>query len=120
MGLSGDRNVGLQKLGHDVSPCMAGTLTAKIDQATVLSMSYADELLQDTPGMDMVHAQQLENWVTQNEIATANRYTNEINQGHQEYYSSEYEYGDIYEVRKHHKLHHAYLIFMPTHLLLPP
>jgi len=94
MGLSGDGNVGLQKFGRDVSPHMAATLTAKNDQATVASMSYTDELLQDNPGMDMVRAQQLENWATQNEIAKANRYMNEITQGRQEYYN---EYGDIYE-----------------------
>lgn len=97
MGLSGDGNVGLQKFGRDVSPHMAGTLTAKIDQATVASTSYTDELLQDNPGMDMVRAQQLENWATQNEIATANRYMNGITQGHQEYYNQQYEHGDIYE-----------------------
>ena len=62
-------------------------------------LSYADELMQGNPGMDAARAQQLENWATQNEIAMANRYMNEIVQGNQYQYSEEYEYGDIYEVR---------------------
>ena len=57
MGLSGDGNSGLRKIGRDVSPHMARTLTAKIDQAAVASMSYTDELLQENPGMDVVRAQ---------------------------------------------------------------
>ena len=78
MGLSGDGNVGLQTFGRDISPHMAGTLTAKNGQTTVASTSYTDELLQYNPGMAMVRAQQLGNWETQNEIAKANRYMNEI------------------------------------------
>jgi len=73
MGLAGDGNLGLRRIGRDVSPHMARTMTAKIDQAAEVS-SYADELL-DNPGMDVTRAQQLENWATQNEIAMANRYT---------------------------------------------
>jgi len=101
MGLSGDGNVGLQKFGRDVSPHMARTLAAKIDQAAASSLSYADELSYSNPSMDSVRAQQLENWANQQEIATSNRYMNqkgEYNQD-QEYYLQEYEYGDIYEVR---------------------
>mmetsp|Transcript_6723 Transcript_6723/g.10093 ORF Transcript_6723/g.10093 Transcript_6723/m.10093 type:complete len:317 (-) Transcript_6723:98-1048(-) len=93
MGLSGDGNVGLQKFGRDISPHMAGTLTAKIDQAPVAdSMSYTDGLLQSNPGMDAVRAQQLENWATQKEIATANRYMNEVAQTYQDGLSTDNEY----------------------------
>jgi len=94
MGLSGDGNVGLRKFGSDASPHMARTLTAKMDQAAVERSSYADELLQDNQGMDAVRAQQLENWATQREIATANKFMYE--QRHQ-YNQNGYEYGD-YEV----------------------
>jgi hypothetical protein len=99
MGLSGDGNVGLQKIGRDVSPHMARTLTAKIDQAAVPSLSYTDELLQANPGMDLVRAQQLESWTTQQEIAKSNRYMNNQGQYIQDpdHCLQEYEYGDIYE-----------------------
>mmetsp|Transcript_27961 Transcript_27961/g.36110 ORF Transcript_27961/g.36110 Transcript_27961/m.36110 type:complete len:303 (+) Transcript_27961:108-1016(+) len=92
MGLSGDGNSGLHKIGRDVSPHMARTLAAKTDQAAATGLSYADELLQINPGMDAARAQQLENWATQQEIAAANRYmyqTSHYNPGH--------EYADIYE-----------------------
>jgi len=92
MGLSGDGNIGLRKIGRDVSPHMARTLTAKIDQAAVAGMSYTDELLQENPGMDVVRAQQLENWATQQEIVAANRYIYDIRHS-----SPEYECADIYE-----------------------
>jgi len=99
MGLSGDGNIGLQKIGRDVSPHIARTLAAKTDQSAVSSLSYADDLLQNNPGMDSVRAQQLESWATQQEIAMSNRYMNEQGQYNQaqEYYVPEYEYGEIYE-----------------------
>lgn len=93
MGLAGDGCVGLQKFGSDISPHIARTLTAKIEQASVATMCYTDELLQNNPGMDTARAQQLGNWATQNEIASANRYMNEISAGAKEYYSQDYEHG---------------------------
>lgn len=92
MGLSGDGNSGLQKIGRDVSPHIARTLTAKTNQVAVASMSYTDELLQKNPDMDAVRAQQLESWATQQDIAMSNRYMNEGGQ-----YIPEHEDGDIYE-----------------------
>lgn len=82
MGLSGDGSVGLRKLGRDVSPHLARTLSAKIQSEKSeceagTSMSYVDELLQANPEMDKVRAQQLENWATQKEIALANRHMHE-------------------------------------------
>jgi hypothetical protein len=90
MGLAGDGNLGLRRIGRDVSPHMTRTLIAKVDTevaTAVRSTSYADELLSDQQHMDVARAQQLENWATQNEIAIANRnsYWNEeaqANQGH--------------------------------------
>ena len=73
MGLAGDGNLGLRRIGRDVSPHMTRTMTAKVDQAAA-AISYADELLSN-PGIDAARAQQLENWATQNEIAMANRYS---------------------------------------------
>jgi len=94
MGLFGDGSVGLQKIGRDVSPHIARTLTAKMSEQAATATSYADELLQSNPSMDVVRAQQLENWATQQEIALTNRYMYE--QGN--YISEYYEYDDsIYE-----------------------
>ena len=100
MGLAGDGNLGLGRIGRDVSPHMTRTLIAKVDWevATVhTSTSYADELLSDQHNMDVARAQQLKNWATQNEIAIANRYSylNEearANQGH--YTAASYDNAD--------------------------
>jgi hypothetical protein len=73
MGLAGDGNLGLQRFGRDISPHMAKTLTAKVDQVEVAS-SNADELLNNS-GTDVARAQQLENWATQKEINIANRFS---------------------------------------------
>lgn len=106
MGLAGDGNLGLRRIGRDVSPHMTRTLIAKVDSvvATVHSTSYADELLSDQR-MDVARAQQLENWATQNEIAIANRYSylNEeakSNQGH--YTAASYDNADeVSECTRH-------------------
>jgi hypothetical protein len=98
MGLSGDGIIGLQKLGRDVSPHLARTLTAKIEDnyggfLAASSVTYADELLQANPAMDLVRAQQYENWATQNEIALSNRIMNEMVQDTTTYqYGQETEY----------------------------
>lgn len=111
MGLAGDGNLGLRRIGRDVSPHMTRTLIAKVDSevATVhTSTSYADELLSDQHNMDVARAQQLENWATQNEIAIANRYSylNEearANQGH--YTAASYDNADeVSECTSRHTL----------------
>jgi hypothetical protein len=71
MGLAGNGNLGLRRFGRDISPHMAKTLTAKVDQVEVAS-SYADELLNNS-GTDVARAQQLENW--EKEITIANRFS---------------------------------------------
>jgi hypothetical protein len=73
MGLAGDGNLGLRRFGRDISPHMAKTLTAKVDQVEVAS-SNVDELLNNS-GTDVARAQQLENWATQKEITIANRFS---------------------------------------------
>jgi hypothetical protein len=93
MGLSGDGSSGLKKIGRDVTPHMARTSSSKTDQVVASrSVSYTDELLEANPQLDVVRAQQLENWATQQEIARTNRYMNmrgELQQGRQlrEYYA---------------------------------
>ena len=91
MGLAGDGNLGLRRIGRDVSPHMARTMTAKVDQAAA-AISYAEELLSN-PGIDAARAQQLENWATQNEIAIANRYSysNDRTSNYQGLYTTEYD-----------------------------
>jgi len=62
-------------------------------------MSYADEMMHSkpsmdeirTPSMDEIRAVQLQNWATQQEIASANRYMNEKTQV---YYEVDHEYAD--------------------------
>lgn len=92
MGLAGDGNFGIKKVGRDSLPHMTRTLSAKMDQATLTSMSYTDELLQSNPGMDHARAQQLENWATQNEVAMSNRYMNDRIQQYHDYSIAEYEH----------------------------
>lgn len=96
MGLAGDGNLGLRRIGRDVSPHMARTLKAKVDPVAVAHGSYADELLSDQ-GMDAARAQQLENWATQNEIAIANKHSYYSNDGTQNYhgpYTTAYDNAD--------------------------
>ncbi len=85
MGLSGDGYSGLKKIGRDVTPHMAKTSSSKTDQVVSSRIvSYTDELLESNPHMDIVRAQQLESWATQQEIARTNRYMDtrgELQQG---------------------------------------
>ena len=99
MGLTGDGNVGLKRIGRDVSPHVARTYTAKSEEDhAVASLSYAEELLQNNPCMDPARAQQYENWAEQQEIAQSNRYLNERGQYSQGQYVQEY-HDVTYEVR---------------------
>jgi len=119
MGLSGDGNSGLRKFGRDVSPHMTGTFTAQMDQAAVSGSSYSDELLHNSPGMDEVRAQQLENWTTQKEIAMANRYMNEGKQYGCDSYIQEYD--AVYEVRKITLISdlHPHIMKLMTYIISP-
>jgi hypothetical protein len=91
MGLSGDGTSGLKKIGRDVTPHMARTLSSKTDQVVASRIiSYTDELLENNPHMDAARAQQLENWATQQEIARTNRYMYERSDIHQVQHMREY------------------------------
>jgi len=80
----GDGQSGLRQFGYDVSPHLASTMAARyssaydeVETSQTAGMSYADEMMHSKPSMDEIRAVQLQNWATQQEIASANRYMNE-------------------------------------------
>lgn len=86
-GLVGDGQSGLRQIGCDVSPHLAKTMAARyspayeeVETSQMTAMSYAEELVHSNPSMDEIRAVQLQNWATQQEIASANRYMNEKTQ----------------------------------------
>ena len=97
-GLVGDGQSGLRQFGYDVSPHLANTMAARyssayeeVETAQRTDMSYAEEMMHSNPSMDEIRAVQLQNWATQQEIASANRYMNEKTQV---YYEADDEYTD--------------------------
>ncbi|KAL7425469.1 hypothetical protein ACHAXM_000029, partial [Skeletonema potamos] len=97
-GLVGDGQSGLRRFGYDVSPHLANTMAARYSSAyeeveisPTTAMSYAEELMHANPSIDEVRAVQLQNWATQQEIASANRYMNEKIQV---YYEADEDYTD--------------------------
>ena len=64
MGVAGDGNKGLEKLGDEPSFAKSKTMSAKNAWGT--STGYAEKL-QDS-GMEAVKAQQMENWMNQQEL----------------------------------------------------
>lgn len=86
-GLVGDGQYGLRQIGCDVSPHLAKTMAARyspayeeVETSQMTTMSYAEELVHSNPSVDEIRAVQLQNWATQQEIASANRYMNEKTQ----------------------------------------
>lgn len=84
MGLAGDGQNGLHQIGHDVSPHLVNTMAARFssEEEVVLSphtsiMTYAEELMHSNPSSNEIRELQLQNWATQREIASANRWMNE-------------------------------------------
>eukprot|EP00984_Skeletonema_dohrnii_P003321 scaffold1115_cov94-Skeletonema_dohrnii-CCMP3373.AAC.1 len=97
-GLVGDGQSGLRQFGYDVSPHLASTMAARyssayeeVETAQRTGMSYTEEMMHSNPSMDEIRAVQLQNWATQQEIASANRYMNEKTQV---YYEADDEYAD--------------------------
>ncbi len=97
-GVVGDGQSGLRQFGYDVSPHLANTMAARyssaydeVETSPTTAMSYAEELMHRNPSMDEIRAVQLQNWATQQEIASANRYMNEKIQV---YYDADYDYTD--------------------------
>eukprot|EP00985_Skeletonema_marinoi_P034344 scaffold43735_cov153-Skeletonema_marinoi.AAC.5 len=95
-GLVGDGQSGLHQFGCDVSPHLANTMAARyssayeeVETSQTTAMSYAEELVHSNPSIDEIRAVQLQNWATQQEIASANRYMNEKTQV---YYEADDEY----------------------------
>jgi hypothetical protein len=100
-GLVGDGQSGLRQFGYDVSPHLANTMAARYSSASAYDevetsettdMSYAKELMQSYPNMDDIRAFQLQNWATQQGIASANRYMNEKTQVYYDGTDDDYTY----------------------------
>eukprot|EP00985_Skeletonema_marinoi_P011739 scaffold5581_cov156-Skeletonema_marinoi.AAC.8 len=100
-GLVGDGQSGLRQFGCDVSPHLANTMAARyssayeeVETSQTTVMSYAEELVHSNPSIGEIRAVQLQNWATQQEIASANRYMNEKTQVYyeadDEYYTDDY------------------------------
>jgi len=66
MGVAGDGNKGLEKIGSDVSPQLVKSKQMSAKNAWGKSTGYADTLIEQ--GMEATRAQQLENWNNQQEI----------------------------------------------------
>ena len=106
-GLVGDGQSGLHQFGSDVSPHLANTMTARyssaydeVETSQMNALSYAEELVHSNPSMDEIRAVQLQNWSTQQSIASANRYMNEKTQVH--YDAREGDYIDYSETSLDH------------------
>lgn len=68
MGVAGDGNKGLEKIGSDVTPSLAKSKMMSAKNAWGSSTGYADKLMSEDPNMDVSRAQQLENWHNQQEV----------------------------------------------------
>jgi hypothetical protein len=84
MGLAGDGQNGLRQIGHDVSPHLVNTMAARFSSEEEVAssphtsiMTYAEELMHSNPSSNEIRELQLQNWATQREIASANRWMNE-------------------------------------------
>lgn len=73
MGVAGDGNKGLEKIGADVTPTLAKSKSMSAKNAWGTSTGYADKLLSERPEMDVARAQQLENWQNQQEVRAKTR-----------------------------------------------
>lgn len=71
MGVAGDGSKGLEKIGRDSQPQFAKSKAMSAKNAWGSSTGYSDELLKRNPKMDTARAQQLENWMNQQEILKA-------------------------------------------------
>lgn len=67
MGVAGDGNKGLEKIGGNSSPSLFKSKTMSAKNAWGTSTGYADKLINEK-GMDTQRAQQLENWQNQQEV----------------------------------------------------
>lgn len=66
MGVAGDGKKGLEKFGSDVSPSFAKSKTMSAKNAWGTSTGYASNLIEQ--GVEVVRAQQMENWMNQQEL----------------------------------------------------
>jgi len=68
MGVAGDGNKGLEKFGSDQQPQLAKSKAMSAKNAWGTNTGYADKLLSEKPKLDVARAQQLENWMNQQEV----------------------------------------------------
>ena len=66
MGVAGDGKKGLEKFGSDVSPSFAKSKTMSAKNAWGTSTGYASNLIEK--GVEVVRAQQMQNWMNQQEL----------------------------------------------------
>lgn len=66
MGVAGDGKKGLEKFGSDVTPSFAKSKSMSAKNAWGTSTGYAAKLIDD--GVEVVRAQQMENWMNQQEL----------------------------------------------------
>lgn len=84
MGLAGDGQLGLRQFGHDVSPHLVNTMAARYSPDKEAqtphtpAMYYGEELMHSSP--NEIRGVQLQNWATQQEIASFNKYMDEKTQ----------------------------------------
>jgi len=71
MGVAGDGNKGLEKIGGGAQIIKSKEMSAKNAWGT--SSGYADKLLENDSKMDVARAQQLENWANQQEVRAKNQ-----------------------------------------------
>uniref|UniRef100_A0A7S1YSX4 Plastid lipid-associated protein/fibrillin conserved domain-containing protein n=1 Tax=Trieres chinensis TaxID=1514140 RepID=A0A7S1YSX4_TRICV len=80
MGVAGDGNKGLEKIGNTAQLAKSKSMSAKNAWGT--STGYADELLKKNPKMDISRAQQLENWHNQQEVLAKNKQLKEMTENY--------------------------------------
>lgn len=80
MGVAGDGNKGLEKIGGGPSLAKSKMMSAKNAWGT--STGYAEELMKKNPKMDSARAQQLENWANQQEVLAKNRERKEMTENY--------------------------------------
>eukprot|EP00567_Pseudictyota_dubia_P015202 CAMPEP_0197439674 /NCGR_PEP_ID=MMETSP1175-20131217/6362_1 /TAXON_ID=1003142 /ORGANISM="Triceratium dubium, Strain CCMP147" /LENGTH=306 /DNA_ID=CAMNT_0042969625 /DNA_START=168 /DNA_END=1088 /DNA_ORIENTATION=+ len=78
MGVAGDGNKGLEKIGSDVTPSLAKSKMMSAKNAWGTSTGYADKLMAENPNMDVARAQQLENWHNQQEVRNSAKQMKEM------------------------------------------
>lgn len=89
MGVAGDGNKGLEKMGGGPSIAKSKSMSAKNAWGT--DTGYADSLLDKDPKMDVARAQQLENWANQQQVRAKNQQLKDMSESFDQDVGSEEE-----------------------------